>query len=93
MLKGFACDVIHDSYGPVMDELTGEMLLVRLSGVHHNIMGDPMCGRLRVCTFRNRLRSWWKGLGGQWHGSERSCTVSDRLLLIFICLINVHSWR
>ena len=43
MLKGFACDVVHDRHGPVQDEFTGEMSLGRLAGFHHNMMDEPLC--------------------------------------------------
>ena len=43
MLKGFACDVVHDRHGPVQDEFAGGTSLGRLAGFHHNMMDRTLC--------------------------------------------------
>ena len=90
MLKGFTCDVVHDRHVPVKDELSGETELGCLAGFQYNMMGNPLCGSLRARAFLNRLRAWWKGLVGHCNGSTRSCTVGNRILLIFTYTINGH---
>ena len=93
MLKGSACDVVHERHIPVKDEFSGQTSPGRLKVFHRNMMGDPMCGHLRACVIHNRLRAWWKGLWGNWRGSDRLYTVGNRLLLIVTFSINGHCWR
>ena len=93
MLKGFACDIVYYRHGPVKDKFAGETSLGRLEGVHHNMMVEPLCSRLRSCVFRDRLRACCRGLVGQWRGPSCLCTVDERLLLFVTSLIYGHCWR
>ena len=91
MSQGFPCGCVHDGYGPVVDERSGESLLGFLTGDYVNLLSNLLALIFERVLLATGSLACWMGVSGVVRSAHVRWAMGSSVLVSVLLVVSSGS--